>query len=247
MRLGYLNAMAGRFTEARELSARSRAILEDLGLTLMLPTLDGWAGQVELLAGDPAAAERLWRRAYQALEGLGEKGNLSTIAAYLAEAVYQQGRLRRGRGADAGLGEHDVPRRRDVADLLAHGTREGGCPDGRPRVARHSRLTRSPGLRRRTGRISAAALWRRWPRCSWPEGQNGHGGSDSRRGARLYEAKGSVAAANGYAPASIPSRRAISPSASPPRRRHDEGHPRPEARACELAERRRSTTGSMIG
>ncbi len=45
-----------------------------------------------MLAGDPEAAERLWRRAYQALEGLGEKGNLSTIAAYLAEAVYVQGR-----------------------------------------------------------------------------------------------------------------------------------------------------------
>ncbi|HEU0303815.1 MAG TPA: adenylate/guanylate cyclase domain-containing protein [Gaiellaceae bacterium] len=90
--LAYLNAMAGRFAEARELSARSREILEDLGLTLMLPTLDAWAGQVEMLAGDAAAAERLWRRAYQALEGLGEKGNLSTVAAFLAEAVYVQGR-----------------------------------------------------------------------------------------------------------------------------------------------------------
>ena len=84
--------MAGRFTEARELSVRSRKILEDLGLTLVLPTLDGWTGQAEMLAGDPQAAERIWRRAYQALEGLGEKGNLSTIAAYLAEAAYVQGR-----------------------------------------------------------------------------------------------------------------------------------------------------------
>jgi class 3 adenylate cyclase/tetratricopeptide (TPR) repeat protein len=90
--LGYLNAMAGRFADARELSSRSRAILEDLGLTLMVPTLDAWTGQAELLAGDPEAAERLWRRAYQALDGLGEKGNLSTIAAYLAEAVFTQGR-----------------------------------------------------------------------------------------------------------------------------------------------------------
>ena len=90
--LAYLNAMAGRFGEARELSSRSREILEDLGLALMLPTLDAWTGQVEMLAGDPRAAERLWRRAYQALEGLGEKGNLSTIAAYLAEALYEQER-----------------------------------------------------------------------------------------------------------------------------------------------------------
>ena len=62
------------------------------GSTLMLPTLDAWTGQAEMLAGDPRAAERLWRRAYQALEGLGEKGNLSTIAAYLAEALYEQER-----------------------------------------------------------------------------------------------------------------------------------------------------------
>ena len=43
--LGYLSAMAGRFADARELSSRSRGILEDLGLTLMLPTLDGWTAR----------------------------------------------------------------------------------------------------------------------------------------------------------------------------------------------------------
>ena len=90
--LGYLHAMGGRFAEARELTGRSRAVLEELGLTLTLPTLDAWAGQVEMLAGDPSAAEHIWRRAYQTLEGLGEKGNLSTIAAFRAEALYVLGR-----------------------------------------------------------------------------------------------------------------------------------------------------------
>ena len=90
--LSYLHAMGGRFTESRELSARSHAILEDLGLALMLPRLDAWTGQAEMLAGDPSAAEHVWKRAYQALEGLGEMGNLSTIAAYLADAVCVQGR-----------------------------------------------------------------------------------------------------------------------------------------------------------
>ena len=86
--LGYLHAMGGRFAEANELTARSRAVLEDLGLTLTLPTLDAWAGQVEMLAGNPSGAEHLWQRTYQTLEGLGEKGNLSTIAAFLADALY---------------------------------------------------------------------------------------------------------------------------------------------------------------
>ena len=67
-------------------------MLEELGLTLALPTLDAWAGQVEMLAGDPTAAEHIWRRAYQTLEGLGEKGNLSTIAAFRADALYALGR-----------------------------------------------------------------------------------------------------------------------------------------------------------
>ena len=59
----------------------------------MLPTLDAWTGQVEMLAGDPASG----RAASGAVPtrrstGSGEKGNLSTIAAYLAEALYEQER-----------------------------------------------------------------------------------------------------------------------------------------------------------
>jgi tetratricopeptide (TPR) repeat protein len=82
--------MRGSFDEARRLAARSRTILEDLGLMLAASVLDVWAGQVELLAGDPAAAERIWRASYETLERLGERGNLSTIAAFLAEALYEQ-------------------------------------------------------------------------------------------------------------------------------------------------------------
>jgi tetratricopeptide (TPR) repeat protein len=88
--LAYLEGMRGSFDEARRLAARSRTILEDLGLMLAASVLDVWAGQVELLAGDPAAAERIWRASYETLERLGERGNLSTIAAFLAEALYEQ-------------------------------------------------------------------------------------------------------------------------------------------------------------
>ena len=88
--LAYLEGMRGSFDEARELATRSRTILEDLGLVLAASVLDVWAGQVELLAGDPAAAERIWRASYETLEQLGERGNLSTIAAFLAEALYEQ-------------------------------------------------------------------------------------------------------------------------------------------------------------
>jgi tetratricopeptide (TPR) repeat protein len=48
---------------------------------------------VHLLAGDPEAAERGFRRTYEALERAGERGVLSTTAAELAQAVYEQGRF----------------------------------------------------------------------------------------------------------------------------------------------------------
>jgi tetratricopeptide (TPR) repeat protein len=51
-----------------------------------------WFGAVEMLAGDPAAAEWHLRRGYGALEEAGETGGLSTMAALLANAVYTQGR-----------------------------------------------------------------------------------------------------------------------------------------------------------
>ncbi len=50
------------------------------------------SGPVELLAGDPVAAEAELRRDYDALESLGEKNYISTTAAFLAEALSEQGR-----------------------------------------------------------------------------------------------------------------------------------------------------------
>lgn len=88
-----LVAMEGRFDEARALIGRGQAILEDLGLNVrsaMAPA--SHLGQVEMLAGDPAAAEAAFRPGLEALEHMGEKSFLSTLAAWLAEALYEQGR-----------------------------------------------------------------------------------------------------------------------------------------------------------
>ena len=88
-----LEAQRGHFAAARELCARSRESFEDLGLELQLVSLHTYAGLVELLAGDPAAAERELRQGYQALERMGERGRLSTTDAFLARALYEQGNL----------------------------------------------------------------------------------------------------------------------------------------------------------
>ena len=86
-------AMQGRFDEARELLARARANLEELGRPLEASTLAFWTGRLELMAGNPAVAERDTRAACENFEARGEKGWLSTMAAILAEALYVQGRL----------------------------------------------------------------------------------------------------------------------------------------------------------
>ena len=89
--LACLNAIVGRFAIARELIATSNATYADLGLTLYVASSEHEA-VVELVAGNPAAAERSARTAYRALEGMGERAFRSTMAASLAIVILEQGR-----------------------------------------------------------------------------------------------------------------------------------------------------------
>ena len=89
---GPLLAMCGRFSEARELFLRGKEIIEDLGLPIVAAGASQERFDVEMLAGDPEAAEVELRRACEILEQLGEKGFLSTRAACLAHALCAQGR-----------------------------------------------------------------------------------------------------------------------------------------------------------
>ncbi len=87
-----LEAMLGRFREARAMVARARAIYSDLGLKVMGANLAQDAGYVEMLAGDPVAAEREFRRGFSGLLEMDEKGFLSTVAGQLARALCAQDR-----------------------------------------------------------------------------------------------------------------------------------------------------------
>jgi len=86
--LASLFAMQSSYERARELSARGRALLEELGLPVEGAFVDIEAWRVEMLAGDPIAAERELRRAYDALSSVGEKYVLSTVAGLLAQTLY---------------------------------------------------------------------------------------------------------------------------------------------------------------
>jgi class 3 adenylate cyclase/tetratricopeptide (TPR) repeat protein len=90
--LAGLHAMQGQFDEARTLAEEGRAIYEELGLRYMLAGEHSFAsGSIELLAGDPAAAVRELRWGYNALEQMGERGTRSTLSAFLAQALVEQG------------------------------------------------------------------------------------------------------------------------------------------------------------
>jgi predicted ATPase/class 3 adenylate cyclase len=89
--LAGLHAMEGRFDEARALLAASEAAFDELGLSLN-SAVSHHTAMVELLAGDPVAAERCLRKGFDALEEMGDRALLSTTAAFLGEALLAQDR-----------------------------------------------------------------------------------------------------------------------------------------------------------
>jgi len=91
--LAQLHAMEGRFDVARGMYVRSREIVADLGPSSMAASTSLEASRVEMLADDPAAAERELVRDYEVLEAMGETYFRSTVAALLGHAAWAQGRF----------------------------------------------------------------------------------------------------------------------------------------------------------
>jgi tetratricopeptide (TPR) repeat protein len=87
-----LEAMRGRFEEARQLYRGAQASFEELGQFLPLAGARLDSGLVEVLAGDPEAAERELASGYELLESIGGTSVLSSVAAVLGGAVLAQGR-----------------------------------------------------------------------------------------------------------------------------------------------------------
>jgi len=85
----HLHALRGDFELSRELCARSRALFEDLGLPMDAASMVLESSRVELLAGDPAAAEVELRRGFRELEELRERFVLSTLSGLLARALWE--------------------------------------------------------------------------------------------------------------------------------------------------------------
>jgi class 3 adenylate cyclase/tetratricopeptide (TPR) repeat protein len=90
--LSLLRAMRGEFGAARDLYTRARLMLADLGRSIVAASTSLESCRVEMLAGDPAAAERELRRDFAELSEMGERYFLSTVAAELSLTLSAQGR-----------------------------------------------------------------------------------------------------------------------------------------------------------
>ena len=90
---GVLEAMRGRFDEARALLAAGDAAAEELGQTIWIAVGGMTAWEVETLAGETAAAERSALESCARLQELGDTGYRATAAARLADSLLVLGRL----------------------------------------------------------------------------------------------------------------------------------------------------------
>jgi class 3 adenylate cyclase/tetratricopeptide (TPR) repeat protein len=132
-----LEGMRGRHEYAVELHSRAAQLLAEGGLDVLHASIQMYAGISALIAGDPVGAEQELRAGYDLLDRIGEHGYLSTMAAFLARAVYELGRL-------------------DEAEELLRVSEEAASPDdvGSQLIWRGSRAK----LLARRGHATAAAL-----------------------------------------------------------------------------------------
>jgi predicted ATPase/class 3 adenylate cyclase/DNA-binding winged helix-turn-helix (wHTH) protein len=90
--LARLRAMVGQFAEARELLAEARRVLvERMRVRRALTFVAQRAAEVELLAGDVAAVEAALRPALEMAADMGERDQISQIAADLSRLLSRRG------------------------------------------------------------------------------------------------------------------------------------------------------------
>jgi len=88
-----LETLRGRAEAARRMIASSRRMVEELGITQRVLEADLFAGLIELLEGDAAAAEGRLRTAYDGLRAQGLGIDAAQAAALLGRALLAQGRI----------------------------------------------------------------------------------------------------------------------------------------------------------
>lgn len=90
--LARFRAMEGRFDEAKRLLGQGFAILEELGLKLLIAVNTQVSYFVHMLADEPEEAEEAIRRGFNSLTRMGDKFYSSTSAAMVAQTLVALGR-----------------------------------------------------------------------------------------------------------------------------------------------------------
>ena len=86
--LSLLYSYAGRFADARAALQQSQSIYAGAGAKFKVALHSSQAGRIELIAGDPAAAEQGMTAGYEVLRAMGECGWRAGAAATLAESLF---------------------------------------------------------------------------------------------------------------------------------------------------------------
>jgi class 3 adenylate cyclase/tetratricopeptide (TPR) repeat protein len=87
-----LLSMDGQIAQAREICTRASARLQELGMLLWEIALTEFGWEVEMQAGDYAAAERYARRGFQLYGEMKSNIGVALSGGMLADALYEQGR-----------------------------------------------------------------------------------------------------------------------------------------------------------
>jgi tetratricopeptide (TPR) repeat protein len=138
--LGGLSAMLGDIDRARALQARARAIYEELGLLFRLAfTSSLLSADIEQFAGQPGEVVAILRRAYSDVQRMGAMSATATMAAFLADALSQDGKHEEADEA-ARLSEQHAPASDIVTQVLWRTARARALAE--PESAEAERLAR---------------------------------------------------------------------------------------------------------
>jgi DNA-binding SARP family transcriptional activator len=192
--LTVLEAMGGDIEGARRRIEETRALARDLGLTWQAAVQELNSGYIELLAGDPAAAEREIRRAKEAFIEIGEGWFLATAACDLPRAVYEQGRYDDAFALAQEIDEKTTFDREN--GIRGHGIRARV-------LARRGELAEAEALARKAVRLGETSEFLVLHADALTDlaevvrlaGRESEAASAMEEAVRLYERKGNVAAA----------------------------------------------------
>jgi class 3 adenylate cyclase/tetratricopeptide (TPR) repeat protein len=191
---GFLG-MQGRFDEAHEVVSEIRAVLSERG-GILAGTMGFVVGPLELWAGNPAAAEEELRANCEVLQRLGERAWLCSIALFLAEALYVQGKddeadhwVEVGRETAA---EDDLEAQADWRSIRAK------------LLARRGRFAEAEALAREGLELAQRAdeidhigdAWADLHEVLRMAGRDQEAAEAAREGIAVYERKGNIAAAS---------------------------------------------------